>query len=33
MFALVLDTSRFNPDRLVDVLLAAGGVQAGLLPT
>jgi cytidylate kinase len=33
MFALVLDTSRFNPDRLIDVLLAAGGVQAGLLPT
>jgi cytidylate kinase len=27
-FALVLDTSRFSTDRLVDVLLAAGGVHA-----
>jgi cytidylate kinase len=33
LFALVLDTSRFSSDRLVDVLLAAGGVEAALLPT
>lgn len=29
-YSLVLDTSRFSPDRLVDVLLAAGGVHAAL---
>jgi cytidylate kinase len=27
-FTLVLDTSRFSADRLVEILLAAGGVQA-----
>ena len=27
-FALVLETTRFSPDRLVDLLLAAGGVHA-----
>jgi cytidylate kinase len=32
-FTLVLDASRFSSERLVDVLLAAGGVQAALLTT
>lgn len=31
-FALVLDTSRFSQERIVEILLAAGGVQAALLP-
>jgi cytidylate kinase len=30
-FSLVLDTSRFTSERLVEILLAAGGVQAALL--
>jgi cytidylate kinase len=30
-FSLVLDTSRFTPERLVEILLAAGGVQAALI--
>ena len=30
-FSLVLDTSRFTPERLVEILLAAGGTQAALL--
>ena len=30
-FSLVLDTSRFTPERLVEILLAAGGVQAALV--
>jgi hypothetical protein len=29
-FSLVLDTSRFSRDRLVEILLAAGGVRAAL---
>jgi cytidylate kinase len=29
-FSLVLDTSRFSPDRLVEILLAAGGVHTAL---
>jgi cytidylate kinase len=28
-FSLVLDTSRFSPERLVEILLAAAGVRAG----
>jgi cytidylate kinase len=32
-FTLVLDASRFTPERLVEILLAAGGVQAALLAT
>jgi hypothetical protein len=31
-FSLVLDTSRFTPERLVEILLAAGGVQAAFVP-
>jgi cytidylate kinase len=31
-FSLVLDTSRFTPERLVEILLAADGVQAASLP-
>jgi cytidylate kinase len=31
-FSLVLDTSRLTGDRLVEILLAAGGVQATLVP-
>jgi cytidylate kinase len=27
-FSLVLDTSRFSPDRIVEILLAAAGAQA-----
>jgi cytidylate kinase len=30
-FSLVLDTSRFTPERLVEILLTAGGVQAALM--
>lgn len=30
LFSLVLDASRFSPERLGETLLAAGGVQAGL---
>jgi cytidylate kinase len=30
LFSLVLDASRFSPERLVDTLLAAGGVQPAL---
>jgi cytidylate kinase len=30
-FSLVLDTSRFTPERLVEILLTAGGVQGALL--
>jgi cytidylate kinase len=30
-FSLVLDTSRFTPERLAEILLAAGGVQAALV--
>jgi hypothetical protein len=30
-FSLVLDTSRFTPERLVEILLAAGGIQAALV--
>jgi cytidylate kinase len=29
LFSLDLDASRFSPDRLVQTLLAAGGVEAG----
>jgi hypothetical protein len=32
LFSLVLDTSRFSPERLVDTLLAAAGVEAALAP-
>jgi cytidylate kinase len=32
-FTLALDTSRFSQGRLVEILLAAGGVQAPLLAT
>ena len=31
LFSLVLDASRFSPDRLVQTLLAAGGVEAALM--
>jgi hypothetical protein len=31
LFSLVLDASRFSPERLVDALLAAGGVQPALV--
>ena len=31
LFSLVLDASRFSPDRLVQALLAAGGVEAMLM--
>ena len=31
LFSLVLDASRFSPERLVDTLLAAGGVQAAVI--
>jgi cytidylate kinase len=31
LFSLVLDASRFSPERLVDTLLAAGGVQPALV--
>jgi len=30
-FSLVLDTSRFTPERVVEILLSAGGVQAALM--
>jgi cytidylate kinase len=30
-FSLVLDTSRFTPERLVEILLTAGGVPAALI--
>jgi cytidylate kinase len=30
LFGLVLDSSRFTPERLVEILLAAGGAQASL---
>jgi cytidylate kinase len=30
LFGLVLDTSRFTPERLIEVLLAAGGARAEL---
>jgi cytidylate kinase len=30
LFGLVLDSSRFTPERLVELLLAAGGAQASL---
>jgi cytidylate kinase-like protein len=33
LFSLVLDASRFTTERLVETLLAAGGVQAALLAT
>jgi cytidylate kinase len=33
LFSLVFDASRFTPERLVETLLAAGGVQAALLAT
>jgi hypothetical protein len=32
-FALVLDASRFTPERVVEILLATGGVQAALPAT
>lgn len=32
-FSLVLDASRFSPQRLVETLLAAGGVEAELMAT
>jgi cytidylate kinase len=32
-FTLALDTSRFSPARVVEILLAAGGVQAALVAT
>ncbi|TML88331.1 MAG: cytidylate kinase-like family protein [Actinobacteria bacterium] len=31
LFSIVLDASRFSPERLVDTLLAAGGVQAAVI--
>jgi len=31
LFSLILDASRFSPDRLVQTLLAAGGVEAMLM--
>jgi Cytidylate kinase-like family len=31
LFSLVLDASRFSPERLVETLLAAGGVQAAVM--
>jgi cytidylate kinase len=33
LFSLDLDASRFSPDRLVQTLLAAGGVEAALMAT
>jgi cytidylate kinase len=33
LFSLVLDASRFTSERLVETLLAAGGVQAALVST
>jgi cytidylate kinase len=30
LFALVLDASRFTPERLIEILLAAGGIHAAL---
>jgi hypothetical protein len=33
LFSLVLDASRFTSERLVETLLAAGGVQAALVAT
>jgi Cytidylate kinase-like family len=33
LFSLVLDASRFSPERLIEILLAAGGVQAALAAT
>jgi len=33
LFSLVLDASRFSPDRLVQTLLAASGVEAALMAT
>ena len=33
LFSLVVDASRFSPDRLVQTLLAAGGVEAALMAT
>jgi cytidylate kinase len=33
LFSLVLDASRFSPGRLVEAMLAAGGVEAARLAT
>jgi Cytidylate kinase-like family len=33
LFSLVLDASRFSPDRLVEAMVAAGGVEAARLAT
>jgi cytidylate kinase len=33
LFSLVLDAGRFTSERLVETLLAAGGVQAALVAT
>ena len=33
LFSLVLDASRFTPERLVATLLAASGIQAALVST
>jgi cytidylate kinase len=33
LFSLVLDASRFSPERRLETLLAAGGVQAALVAT
>jgi hypothetical protein len=33
LFSLVLDASRFSPDRLVEAMLAAGGVESARLAT
>jgi hypothetical protein len=31
LFSLVLDASRFSPQRLLETLLAAGGAEAALM--
>jgi cytidylate kinase len=33
LFSLALDAARFTSERLVETLLAAGGVQAALVAT